>query len=279
MARLSKQEFKAECNRRRDEGLDLAGNTYDIKDKIKARGGIWDSYARAWLMPDAEAFNDMAALMEGGAPKPEPASKPAPKAKPAPKNNGTWNVTRFGHHRPGRNDRVGTSFRDKHAGKVATVVKQRNEYVSEDGLSFGLPDDEGWVTYLTVREATAEEVAPIVEHEKKQEEGRAAVRRLEALKKLVRAGEKPELENGESIRIDAPERLVEGAAHRIYGGGTWFYVTDEHLWYVENNGSDGGMWAANNVRTGGAGAIGWRVAVTPELVAEVEALEAVFGSE
>lgn len=53
---------------------------------------------------------------------------------------------------------------------------------------------------------------------------------------------------------------------QIYGGGTWVVVEpdEKHFWYVQNNGRDGADWSLNNVDTGGAGAIGWRVPMTDE---------------
>jgi len=44
----------------------------------------------------------------------------------------------------------------------------------------------------------------------------------------------------------------------IYGGGRWLVVdvTGGTIWAIQNNGRDGDMWAANNIQTGGAGAIG-----------------------
>ena len=45
----------------------------------------------------------------------------------------------------------------------------------------------------------------------------------------------------------------------IYGGGDWFVVSADRIWYVRNNGMDGDNWSHNNVRTGGAGAIGWYI--------------------
>lgn len=58
----------------------------------------------------------------------------------------------------------------------------------------------------------------------------------------------------------------------IYGGGASLVVADSHVWYVQNNGMDGDDWSRNNIPTSGAGAIGWRVARTDELVARINAL-------
>lgn len=59
----------------------------------------------------------------------------------------------------------------------------------------------------------------------------------------------------------------------IYGGGEWFVVGTDNIWYVLNNGADGDDWSRNNVRTGGAGAIGWRIGYDADIAARIEALE------
>jgi hypothetical protein len=52
----------------------------------------------------------------------------------------------------------------------------------------------------------------------------------------------------------------------IYGGGSWVVIEpdEQHFWYVDNNGADGDDWSHNNVQTGGAGALGWRLPYTDE---------------
>jgi hypothetical protein len=46
-----------------------------------------------------------------------------------------------------------------------------------------------------------------------------------------------------------------------YGGGASLILDAAHrrIWYIQNNGADGDNWSMNNIRTGGAGAIGWVV--------------------
>jgi hypothetical protein len=77
-----------------------------------------------------------------------------------------------------------------------------------------------------------------------------------------------------------PEHYVGGTGHqpqgeeialddghlRIYGGGEWVVIEPggQHFWYVRNNGADGDDWSHNNVTTGGAGAIGYRLPMTEE---------------
>lgn len=56
MTPQERNDFSAECNRRRDEGLVLIGKTFSIKESIKEAGGIWDGGKKAWLMPDRQTL-------------------------------------------------------------------------------------------------------------------------------------------------------------------------------------------------------------------------------
>jgi hypothetical protein len=75
------------------------------------------------------------------------------------------------------------------------------------------------------------------------------------------------------------EYYVEGTRHRPpgktvyinsksigYGGGEWVVIepNEKYFWYVINNGADGDDWRSNNVSTGGAGAIGYRLPFSDE---------------
>lgn len=57
-----------------------------------------------------------------------------------------------------------------------------------------------------------------------------------------------------------------------YGGGTWVVIEpgESYFWYVNNNGADGDDWSRNNVTTGGAGAIGYRLPYTDEAKVLIE---------
>lgn len=71
---------------------------------------------------------------------------------------------------------------------------------------------------------------------------------------------------------DGREVPMRGTSSRIYGGGEWVLIErdEKHFWYVTNNGADGDDWAHNNFRTGGAGAIGVRAPLTPEVLSWIE---------
>lgn len=78
MADYDKETFKTECNRRRNEGLIVKGNTFPIKDQIKELGGIWDGKEKQWLMPDQSAVAECnVALGLGDGPPPVPAPSDA----------------------------------------------------------------------------------------------------------------------------------------------------------------------------------------------------------
>ena len=136
------------------------------------------------------------------------------------------------------------------------VLDASSKYYRYDGLSFGVGDDSGYVYTATCREATPEEVKV-----------QAAKARLEEIKRdIQQRGEKPEASDG----IARGERMFN--TQTIYGGGDWFVVNDTEIWYVRNNGMDGDCWSANNVTTGGAGAIGRRIPRDETLVAELREL-------
>jgi hypothetical protein len=136
------------------------------------------------------------------------------------------------------------------------VLTETQQYFREDGLSFGVGDDRGYVYRATCRAATAEESAQARSEEARftDELNRQAQLRRYGDGMMVH-GERPDGQHrpeGRTIPI--------GEGQNGYGGGSWFVVGPEYVWYVKNNGADGDMWAANNVETGGAGGIGWRLA-------------------
>lgn len=64
----------------------ITGNTYPVKDSIKALGGRWDAVAKGWRVPESMAA-EAQALVAG-----------APKSSPARRSNGgggVWNPDRF----------------------------------------------------------------------------------------------------------------------------------------------------------------------------------------
>lgn len=280
-----------------------------------------------------------------------------------------------GRSKPMIDGEVGQTLRMRskpgEVGKVVTVVRQHRRWVSEDGLSFGLSDDSGWVLTLCCREATEKERARLEADEAQEQAARAEATRIRderrALEQLfLESGERP----AGSHDVEGEEIPVSSSA-RAYGGGSWLIIepaafvapTDEEIaaaraavapllastaaysaffdaqrarqtpadwqvfyaaadgrhvdelpeelrplaqasadaraamaaakpeggwwlpqrawermeawvrrardgrsiWFVVNNGADGDDWSANNVRTGGAGAVGRRLPWSEEL--------------
>lgn len=164
----------------------------------------------------------------------------------------------------------GYVFRRQPDGPILTVVSVRSQYIDEDGWSFGLMDESGWLHTAYCRPATDEEAVPLLAREREQMERQQAQMRVREIAELIRTqGERPD----GPVTLDG-ERIID--TQNIYGGGDWFELTDDALWYVQNNGADGDDWSQNNIRTGGAGAIGWRIPRDEAFVAELRALEAVL---
>jgi hypothetical protein len=44
----------------------ITGNTYPVRDQLKAMGGRWDAARRGWFVPDDRAEEARALLPEGG---------------------------------------------------------------------------------------------------------------------------------------------------------------------------------------------------------------------
>jgi hypothetical protein len=104
-------------------------------------------------------------------------------------------------------------------------------------------------------EAAAEEI--------RQAEAQELKRRAvdQALKRIRNA--QIDLIKAQGIRPDGekPAGQIVLDTQNIYGGGDWFVIGEDCIWYVRNNGMDGDNWSYNNVRTGGAGAIGWKASM------------------
>lgn len=150
------------------------------------------------------------------------------------------------------------------------VVSSSKKYYRDDGMSFGVGDESGYVYSAKCREATEDESKKLREELEKSKKIRKAKLRVEEIKSTIRkTGEKPDGNN-------KVEGLKLFDTQNIYGSGDWFVITKDYIWYVENHGMDGDNWSANNVLTGGAGAIGWRIKIDEKLVSELKELEKII---
>lgn len=141
------------------------------------------------------------------------------------------------------------------------IVTASRRYVREDGLSFGVGDDQGYLYTATARPATAEEMAPAIEaaHAQAIEAERAA-----ELKRIYAA-----IEAGERLPEDEADRLASAAgesvllAPGVHGGRRWVRIESDSLVLL-----DGGYY--DEYRRSA-----WRVARTPDLERRVRALATV----
>jgi hypothetical protein len=154
------------------------------------------------------------------------------------------------------------------------VLTASNRYFREDGMSFGVGDESGYIYWATCRPATPEEAAPMIAARASKLAKQQAEKELKAIwDKIFTDGERPDGHN-----LPEGEEIEEsGHENRLYGGGKWFVLGPQYIWAVRNNGADGDYWAENNVTTGGAGAIGRRIQTTPELAAEIRRLATACG--
>ena len=131
------------------------------------------------------------------------------------------------------------------------VLTSGSRYYREEGMSFGVGDDRGYTYHATCRPATDGEAAPLVTARVAREANNTRIAELREFY-LNFGGEYPE----GTDNIPEGDMVPIGKGQNLYGGGAWFVIGPEKIWYVRNNGADGDDWSRNNVRTGGAGAIG-----------------------
>ena len=123
-------------------------------------------------------------------------------------------------------------------------------------------EDEKWQYYVIHQDKkvceTILEEARIRQHE--------AHTKSQARRNLRELAVKPEhYVHGNGLQPHGKEFVLDETG-RLHGGGEWVVVEpgEQHFWYVINRGADGDDWSHNNVMTGGAGAVGYRLPLTPE---------------
>lgn len=124
--------------------------------------------------------------------------------------------------------------------------------------------------YAYFREATEDEVAELERKEAEQQAASDAAHLRTRWIAEIREHIQSQGECPEGWHTPEGERYLD--VQNIYGGGDWFVVGEHWIWYCRNNGADGDDWSRNNVRTGGAGAIGWRVPYDAQLAARIAEL-------
>ena len=156
---------------------------------------------------------------------------------------------------------VGETFRHRD-GKIITVVAYRSQYFAEDGLTFGVGAESGYLHKASCRPATQEESDAVIAAECKSEARRQSdvaypsLFDKEAGERVPPRRRRP---SGETVKIKG--------GHSITGHGTEVLIEEgeTYVWVIEDNGADGHCWANTNIGTPGyAGEIGFRFDATPE---------------
>ncbi len=245
-------------------------------------GAKWDRDRGKWLLPLANEKEVQDALLHIKSAFPESATQESQRMKErqakseAEKAEGIYSVSQgegyaFGPHEEG-GFKVGDTFRWEHTypeglkGKLVTVISSSKEYVREDGMSFGVGDERGYIFYAKVKLADENESKPALEAEERSRQKQQLATSTVALADYIRSsGKKPEGNNSPTGKTFLDTRT-------IYGGGDWFVVGDDAIWYVENNGADGDDWSRNNVRTGGAGGVGWKIPYDETIAKKLQAM-------
>jgi len=174
----------------------------------------------------------------------------------------------------GASHSVGDVIHDREQGYLVVMNVAKKWYPAEDAMTFGLyncPDGGYSITYRC-RQATDEEAEPVKQQEAAAALSKQHLQRHEEMSQMFREkGEYPESPDGEPFEVLKTGEILCDTMN-IYGGGSAFVADGCYLWYVKNNGMDGDNWSRNNVRTWGAGAIGWRLPLDQALVDEVKEL-------
>lgn len=134
----------------------------------------------------------------------------------------------------------------------STFVPETNE---EEEEIYGYQDEH---LEVVVEDATNTEKgqALLAEEAIKQDK----LKTIRALKLKTRTqGTLIERVNGELVEQPQGTALLD--TFDIYGSGERLIETGTEYWYLINNGMNGDDWSRNTVRTGGAGAYGWKLSL------------------
>lgn len=143
-------------------------------------------------------------------------------------------------------------------------------FCQEEATKQGFPFKQGGYSNVLVaecfyREATEEEISLFLEEEASKEEFKKRQEDIEKLskiaKKIVREGDAPKEASPEGLKLH--EKIG------LRGDGDYFVLGSDWIWYVLNNGADGDDFERSNIRTGGGGAIGWKIPYNEEIAQEI----------
>jgi hypothetical protein len=162
---------------------------------------------------------------------------------------------------------------------IVVPVETGYRYYDEDGMSFGVGADEGYVYTAIVRPATAEEAAPILAEEEAVRHRREVAARKDALLSWRGPDEAkgavcprpitgPSPAGAEVVPHEAPPLYYSGVRDELRVDRA-----NQLVWALSYNGRDGDTWDASNWRS----FIAIHHPLTPEREALIAELTALYG--
>lgn len=137
-------------------------------------------------------------------------------------------------------------------------------YHNSDGFSFGVLNEQ-WYSVKAKNISDTETGKKMINDENNKklraDLKHAYEKACQDLEYAVRRNGSIYTYEGDKISVDdiPGETILD--TFNAYGGGIIIRYTEDTVWLIINNGSDGAAWGINNLRTGGAGAYAFRTSL------------------
>lgn len=136
-------------------------------------------------------------------------------------------------------------------------------YHNSDGFSFGVLNEQ-WYSVkaknISDTETGKKMINEMINDENNKKLRRAYEKACQDLEYVVRRNGSIYTYEGDKSVDDIPGETIFDTFN-AYGGGIIIRYTEDTVWLIINNGSDGDAWERNNLRTGGAGAYAFRTSL------------------
>jgi hypothetical protein len=265
--------------------IHIDGDTYPVKEQLKAIGCRWDQDRRAWYAETAEVAEKARAIVQPrplyNSPPPQDLGTVDPETLAAKFGRtpveGAKVQSFTGHGKDPEPD--GSIIRSKGKSYVQ-VAAGRPRYYSRDMLEdFDMFGDEPGYQYqrdvVEVELSDDERVADTAKMDAKTARERAAAVLKAAADRVRKEGERPAQGEAKVPTGPGTETIAADRAGVYSGPRQHFEIGDGWIWFTQYNGSDGDDWSCNNL----SGSIGWRIAFDADLVTEIRAAAKLLGFE
>jgi len=128
-----------------------------------------------------------------------------------------------------------------------TVVKVNSRYISEDGLSFNLPEDKGYLYQPVLRDSTPEDLAKDLDFKNKTEQIATKDKQKESLRQNVSSAVKSLYDAMTDKTTPDKMDFPKGSEVNIgFRGDILILGNDGKVYHAVYNGRDGDDWSYNN---------------------------------